>query len=60
MKDFEKHVSIKPLRTEIIQLHCTPEERALIQREATVRAGGNVDAYLLSLVKFVKLTSEMA
>lgn len=44
--------SNKSRRTETIQLHCTPEERELIEHEATLRAGGNVDAYLLGLVKF--------
>lgn len=44
--------SAKFERSEVIQLHCTPEERAMIAREAAVRAGGNVDAFLLGVVKF--------
>lgn len=54
------NASLKARRTEIIHLHCTPEERELIERAAEIRAGGNVDAYLLSLVKFVESVAAKA
>lgn len=52
--DDDKTTPIKARRTEIIFLHCTPEERALIEHAAALRARGNVDAYLLSVVKLVE------
>jgi hypothetical protein len=50
--------SVEAERTEVIHLHCTPEERTLIERKAKLRAGGNVNAYILGLVKFGRSSAE--
>lgn len=52
MPDNSDGSTTKTARTEVIQLHCTPDEKAMIEREAALRAGGNVDVLMLSVFKF--------